>query len=59
LAERGDVRRLQRGEILIHQGELSESLLIMLIGQLKVFTRDDRGRDGQAGWWLVKPLPRR
>lgn len=45
LAERGDVRRLQRGEILIHEGELSESLFILLNGQLKVFTRDDRGRE--------------
>ena len=45
LAERGDVRRLQRGEILIHEGELSESLFILLSGQLKVFTRDDRGRE--------------
>lgn len=45
LAERGDVRRLERGEILIHEGELSESLFILLGGQLKVFTQDERGRE--------------
>lgn len=45
LAERGDVRRLERGEILIHEGELSESLFILLSGQLKVFTQNDRGRE--------------
>lgn len=45
LAERGDVRRIERGKILIHEGELSESLFILLSGQLKVFTRDDRDRE--------------
>lgn len=45
LTERGDVRRLERGEILIREGELLESLFILLGGQLKVFTQDDRGRE--------------
>lgn len=45
LAERGDVRRLDRGELLIREGEQSESLFILLGGQLKVFTQDGRGRE--------------
>ena len=45
LAERGDVRRLARGDTLITEGDLSESLFILLSGRLKVFTRDDRGRE--------------
>lgn len=45
LAERGDVRRVLSGEILIQEGDLSESLFILLSGQLKVFTQDERGRE--------------
>ena len=45
LAERGDVRQVERGEILIHEGEQSESIFILLTGQLKVFTQDERGRE--------------
>lgn len=45
LAERGDVRRVARGDILIQEGDLSDALYILLSGELKVFTRDDRGRE--------------
>jgi len=45
LVERGDVRRVERGEILVHEGEPSESLFFLLSGQLKVFTQDERGRE--------------
>lgn len=45
LAERGDVRKVVRGEILIREGDLSDSLFILLTGQLKVFTQDERGRE--------------
>ncbi|WP_046659742.1 Crp/Fnr family transcriptional regulator [Lysobacter capsici] len=45
LAERGDVRRLERGEVLIHEGDLSQSLFVLLSGQLRVFTQDKRGRE--------------
>lgn len=45
LAERGDVRQVSRGEILIRESDVSESLFILLAGQLKVFTRDERGRE--------------
>ena len=45
LAERGDVRRVRRSEMVIEEGDVSESLFILLVGQLKVFTRDDRGRE--------------
>lgn len=45
LAERGDARSVARGEVMIHEGELSESLFILLTGQLQVFTQDERGRE--------------
>lgn len=45
LAERGDVRQVARGEILIQEGDQSESLFILLTGQLKVYAQDDRGRE--------------
>jgi CRP/FNR family cyclic AMP-dependent transcriptional regulator len=45
LAERGDVRRVARGELLIREGEFSESLFILLSGKLRVFTQDERGRE--------------
>ena len=45
LGERGDVRRVARGDILIHEGDLSDGLFILLKGVLKVFTKDDRGRE--------------
>ena len=45
LAEHGDVRRVARGGFLIHEGDSSESMFILLTGQLSVFSRDDRGRE--------------
>jgi CRP/FNR family cyclic AMP-dependent transcriptional regulator len=45
LGERGDLRRYARGELLINEGELSDALYILVSGQVKVFTRDERGRE--------------
>lgn len=45
LAQRGDVRAFARGDVLIREGELSDALYILVSGQLKVFTRDERGRE--------------
>jgi CRP/FNR family cyclic AMP-dependent transcriptional regulator len=45
LAERGDLRDYGRGEILIQEGELSDALYILVSGQVKVYTRDERGRE--------------
>ena len=45
LAEHGGVRRVARGEVLIVEGDVSESLFILLSGQLKVYTQDERGRE--------------
>ena len=45
LAERGDVRHLARGEVLIHEGDKSDSMFILLAGKLKVYSRDERGRE--------------
>lgn len=45
LAERGDVRHLARGEVLFHEGDASKSMFILLTGKLKVYSRDERGRE--------------
>lgn len=45
LGERGDVRRLSPGEMVIKEGDASSSLFILLAGELKVFSQDDRGRE--------------
>lgn len=45
LATRGKPRAYQRGELLFAEGEHSDSLYILLAGELKVFTRADNGRE--------------
>ena len=45
LSARGDIRTYARGQVLIEEGELSDSLFILVSGELKVFTRDRRGRE--------------
>lgn len=45
LAERGDTQRYLRDEVLILEGDASDALYILIEGQLKVFSRDERGRE--------------
>lgn len=45
LRARGDVRRLEPGEILVDEGEAAESLFVLLSGNLSVFSKDERGRE--------------
>jgi len=45
LAERGAPRTYQRGEIVFEEGEPSDSLYILLSGELKVFTRGQNARE--------------
>jgi CRP/FNR family cyclic AMP-dependent transcriptional regulator len=45
LSTRGDIRTFARGHLLIEEGERSDSLYILISGELKVFTRDPRGRE--------------
>ena len=45
LMGRGDVRRFSRDAMLIVEGAVSSSLFVLLSGRLKVFSRDDRGRE--------------
>ena len=42
---RGDVRRFSRDAMLIVEGAVSSSLFVLLSGRLKVFSRDNRGRE--------------
>jgi CRP/FNR family cyclic AMP-dependent transcriptional regulator len=45
LSARGDLKTFPRGELLITEGDSSDSLFILIAGELKVFTRDTRGRE--------------
>ena len=45
LAERGNSRCFERGEVLFVEGEQSDALYILLEGELKVFTRSDTRRE--------------
>ena len=45
LAQRGDARSFARNTVLITEGDASDSLYILVIGELKVFTRDQKGRE--------------
>lgn len=45
LSARGNLRTFGRGELLINEGEQSDALFILIAGELKVFTRDKRGRE--------------
>lgn len=41
---RGHVRSYKKGEILITEGDAADALYVLVSGQLKVFTRDSKGR---------------
>lgn len=45
LAKMGEPRSYAKNEILITEGERSDSLFLLVSGQLKVFTRDPIGRE--------------
>lgn len=45
LALRGDLQTFARGELLIREGERSDSLYILVAGELKVYTRGEKGRE--------------
>jgi CRP/FNR family transcriptional regulator, cyclic AMP receptor protein len=45
LAAHGEVRVFARNEQLISEGELSDSLYLLVSGELKVYTQDERGRE--------------
>lgn len=45
LAARGDVCRFQSGQVLITEGNVADSLYVLISGQLKVFSRDDSDRE--------------
>lgn len=45
LSTRGDLQAFARGDEIICEGEQSDALYILLAGQVKVYTRDERGRE--------------
>ena len=45
LTHRGQLKTYSKNEILVVEGEQSDSLFILVKGQLKVFTRDSKGRE--------------
>lgn len=44
LAERGDLRAYAPDDELIREGEVSDAIYILVSGEVKVYTRDERGR---------------
>jgi CRP/FNR family transcriptional regulator, cyclic AMP receptor protein len=45
LAQCGDAKWFARNQTLIVEGEVSDSLFVLVSGQLKVFTQDNKGRE--------------
>lgn len=45
LASRGDARRYRRGTILIHEGEVGDTLFIVLSGRVKVYCTDSNDKE--------------
>jgi len=45
LAVRGDVRRFRKGTIVIHEGDLGDTLFILLNGRVKVYCMDENARE--------------
>jgi CRP-like cAMP-binding protein len=44
IAQAGQLQENERGDVLIHQGDTEKVLYVILKGQLRVWTRDERGR---------------
>jgi CRP/FNR family cyclic AMP-dependent transcriptional regulator len=45
LALRGELRRYRKGTLLIQEGDLGDTLYIILSGRLRVFSADEQGRE--------------
>jgi len=45
LSDRGGQRNYAKGEVLINEGEASTDMYILLAGELRAFTTDDKGRE--------------
>ncbi len=45
LAKRGDVRRFRKGTILIHEGDLGDTLFVVLSGRVKIYCMDENARE--------------
>ena len=45
LAQRGVVRRYAKNKVIIAEGELSDSLYVVLAGSVKVYSLDESGRE--------------
>ena len=45
LAARGEIRIFARNEKVIAEGDLSDCLYVLVSGELKVYTQDERGRE--------------
>jgi len=44
LAQRGEVKRFRKGQRLIEEGSLGDTLFVILAGRLRAYSADDRGR---------------
>jgi CRP/FNR family transcriptional regulator, cyclic AMP receptor protein len=51
LAQRGDLRRFRKGSILIHEGDLGDTLFIVLKGRIKIYCMDEHAREITFGFY--------
>ncbi|MFT3954115.1 MAG: Crp/Fnr family transcriptional regulator [Piscinibacter sp.] len=45
LAQRGEVKRFRKGQRLIEEGSLGDTLFVILAGRLRAYSADERGRE--------------
>src|SRR6478736_1048879 len=45
LAQRGAIRSYKKNSVVINEGDVGESLFILLQGRVKVYATDDNGRE--------------
>ena len=45
LAQRGAIRNYKKNSVIINEGDIGESLFILLQGRVKVYATDDTGRE--------------
>jgi CRP/FNR family transcriptional regulator, cyclic AMP receptor protein len=55
LAARGVPRRYRKGTLLIHEGDRSDTLFIVLSGRVKAFSTDNRDRDREIVYGVYGP----
>jgi len=70
LVSRGEPRRYRKGTMLIHEGDIGDTLFIVMSGSVKAFSTNERGREiiygiygageylGEMAWMAARVRPR-